>query len=199
MRKAKITEGKISDLQFDDKNFNKGTQYGDAMLEKSLSKYGAGRSILVDKNNNIIAGNKTAGKAGEMGMENALIIESDGTQLIVVKRTDIDLDSDEGRGLAFADNFVSKVNLEWDYEAIAGGVDSETIKDFGFSFDFDFGEDDEKDYSDKNKEIDVDGLDEKMKIVLEYTMEEYELVKRELSKHGQSPEAAIWNLLNLNI
>ncbi len=40
---------KITDLKFDDKNFNKGTQYGKSLMEKSLSKFGAGRSILIDK------------------------------------------------------------------------------------------------------------------------------------------------------
>ena len=47
----------ISDLRFDDKNFNAHTEYGMSLLEKSLRKFGAGRSILIDKNNNIIGGN----------------------------------------------------------------------------------------------------------------------------------------------
>lgn len=49
----------VKDLIFDSHNANKGTSRGRGMLEKSLSKYGAGRSILLDKNNRIIAGNKT--------------------------------------------------------------------------------------------------------------------------------------------
>ncbi len=40
---------KISDLKFDDKNFNKHTSYGMSLLEKSLRENGAGRSILIDK------------------------------------------------------------------------------------------------------------------------------------------------------
>ena len=50
---------KISDLIYDDKNFNKGSEYGNSLIEKSLRKFGAGRSILIDKNNRIIAGNKS--------------------------------------------------------------------------------------------------------------------------------------------
>lgn len=46
----------ISELKFDDKNFNDHTEYGMSLLEKSLRDFGAGRSILIDKNNNIIAG-----------------------------------------------------------------------------------------------------------------------------------------------
>ena len=60
----------IKDLQFDNHNANKGTARGRGMLEKSLQKYGAGRSILIDKNNKIIAGNKTIEIAGEIGLDN---------------------------------------------------------------------------------------------------------------------------------
>jgi hypothetical protein len=41
---------KIAELIPDDKNFNKGTEFGNSLIEKSLRKFGAGRSILLDKN-----------------------------------------------------------------------------------------------------------------------------------------------------
>jgi hypothetical protein len=56
----------ISDLRFDDKNFNQHTQRGLGLLEKSLQKFGAGRSILIDKNNNIIGGNGVVEAAGNI-------------------------------------------------------------------------------------------------------------------------------------
>ena len=59
----------ISDLKFDDKNFNKHTEYGMSLLEKSLRENGAGRSILIDKDNNIIAGNGIVEAAGSVGLE----------------------------------------------------------------------------------------------------------------------------------
>jgi len=46
MKKDKV---KISDLIPDDKNFNTGTQFGNSLIEKSFQKFGAGRSILLDK------------------------------------------------------------------------------------------------------------------------------------------------------
>ena len=49
---------KLSDLTLDAKNANRGTQRGLKALTDSLQKYGAGRSILVDKDGNVIAGNK---------------------------------------------------------------------------------------------------------------------------------------------
>lgn len=116
--KMKTKKVKISELTPDDINANKGTQRGSAMLEKSLREYGAGRSVLVDKAGRIIAGNKTIEAAGSIGLDNALMIETDGSQVVIVKRTDLDLDSPQGRGLAIADNRVSEVGLDWDLEAL---------------------------------------------------------------------------------
>jgi sporulation protein YlmC with PRC-barrel domain len=109
---------KIAELTPDDVNANKGTERGSSMLEKSLRAYGAGRSVLVDKAGRIIAGNKTVEAAGSIGLEDALVIETDGTQVVVVKRTDLDLDSPEARGLAVADNRVAEVGLSWDMDAL---------------------------------------------------------------------------------
>lgn len=115
---AKVVEEQIQSLVFDDKNFNKGTEYGEHLMDDSLRKFGLGRSILIDKNNRIIAGNKTAEKAGELGFEKVVVVETDGNTLVAVKRNDIDLDSQKGRELALADNATSKANLSWDEEMI---------------------------------------------------------------------------------
>lgn len=104
----------ISDLRFDDKNFNQHTEYGMSLLEKSLRENGAGRSILIDKDNNIIAGNGIIEAAGNIGLEDLQIVETDGTKIVAVKRTDIALDSKEGREMALADNATAAADLEWD-------------------------------------------------------------------------------------
>lgn len=115
---ANVVEAQIQSLVFDDKNFNKGTEYGEHLMDDSLRKFGLGRSILIDKNNRIIAGNKTAEKAGELGFDKVVVVETDGSTLVAVKRNDIDLDSQKGRELALADNATSKANLSWDNEMI---------------------------------------------------------------------------------
>ena len=97
---------KISDLKFDDQNFNKHTEYGMSLLEKSLRQNGTGRSILIDKDNNIIAGNGIVEAAGSVGIENVKIVEITGDELVAVKRTDLSLDSDQGREMALADNAI---------------------------------------------------------------------------------------------
>lgn len=108
----------IKDLRFDDKNFNKHTEYGMSLLEKSLRENGAGRSILIDKDNNIIAGNGIVEAAGSVGLEKVKIIETSGDEIIAVKRTDIALDSDQGRTMALADNATAAADLNWDEELL---------------------------------------------------------------------------------
>lgn len=115
-----MKQTKITELIPDPRNANKGTERGRGMLEKSLQELGAGRSILCDKNNVVIAGNKTIEVAAESGFENALIVETDGTQLVVVKRTDLDLTKDEkAKKLAIADNRTSEISLSWEPEILA--------------------------------------------------------------------------------
>lgn len=121
----------IGDLKFDDKNFNKHTEYGMSLLEKSLRQNGAGRSILIDKDNNIIAGNGIIEAAGNIGLEDLQIVETDGTKIVAVKRTDIALDSEEGRTMALADNATASADLEWD---------AENIEEVSEKFDLDPGE-----------------------------------------------------------
>lgn len=108
----------IDDLTPDDRNANKGTPRGQYMVQHSLEQYGAGRSILVDKHGKIIAGNKTTQAAQEMALP-VRVVQSDGRELIVVQRTDLDLDNDAAaRALAVADNRASEVGLEWDAEVL---------------------------------------------------------------------------------
>jgi len=103
----------------DPKNSNKGTQRGRGLLEKSLRQYGAGRSVLADKHGTLIAGNKTAEVAEELGLPHR-IIQTDGHELIVVQRTDLDLSTDVAAvELGIADNRVGEVSLDWDVDVLA--------------------------------------------------------------------------------
>ena len=52
----KQEEINIEDLKQDSRNFNKGTEQGQELMERSFKEMGAGRSILIDRNGNIIAG-----------------------------------------------------------------------------------------------------------------------------------------------
>ena len=124
---------KITELIYDEKNANKHSEYGMSLLEKSISKLGLGRSIVVDKNNKIIGGNGVVETAVNLGLEDCIIVPTDGKKLVVVKRTDVDINSKIGRELAIADNATANVNLNWDNEIIKeieAGWDID-VKDWG--------------------------------------------------------------------
>lgn len=131
---AKETKIKISELIPDDKNFNSGSEYGQSLIQKSFEKFGAGRSILIDRNNKIIAGNKSTENYCALGNEDVIVVESDGKKLIAVKRTDIDLDTPEGREMALADNATAKANIVWAEDVIAETIGVEVAESWGVDF-----------------------------------------------------------------
>jgi hypothetical protein len=159
------------------------------LLEKSLSKLGAGRSILLDKDNNIIAGNGVIEVAGQIGLENIKIIETDGNEIIAVKRKDVSINSKKGRELALADNQTAKEGIVFDFEV---------IDDLANEFDLNLKEWAFEPLEFNNKlEVSEDDFEGLEKIVLNYTQQEHEIVKQELLKHGKTYEVAVWNLLGL--
>jgi|CXWL01.1.fsa_nt_gi DNA modification methylase len=107
-------------LQYDNHNANKGTGRGRELLEQSIKELGAGRSILVDKDGHVIAGNKTLEAARKAGMK-VRIIPTNRDELVVVQRQDLDLEDSAGeaRRLAYLDNRVAEIDLEWDADVIA--------------------------------------------------------------------------------
>ena len=155
----------IQELTQDKHNFNKGTEGGAKLMERSLNELGAGRSILIDKNGNIIAGNKTQEAAIKAGITKVRVIETTGDELVAVKRTDVDIDSAEGRKMAYLDNLTTQVNLTWDQtelEAVQADVEGFDIADFGIDLGFPTGDPDE---ADKVTEDDFDEEKEQVETI----------------------------------
>lgn len=113
-------------LQPDERNANKGTERGAYMIRQSLRKLGAGRSILLDKNGKVIAGNKTLESAADIGLDDVLVVRTRGDKLVAVLREDLDLDDPEGqaRQLAYADNRTGQVSLDWEPHTILADLDA---------------------------------------------------------------------------
>ena len=109
---------KLADLIPDNRNANKGTERGNALIQESLQQYGAGRSILLDKHGAIIAGNKTVENCGAIGLDDVIVVQSDGTKLVAVQRTDLDLKDARTRQFAIADNRAGQVSLDWDVDVL---------------------------------------------------------------------------------
>ena len=114
--KSTIEAVTLADIQPDAHNANRGTERGTFMIRRSLEKLGAGRSILLDSKGRIIAGNKTAEAAGDIGLDDVIIVRTRGDKLVAVLREDLDLDDPAGqaRELAYADNRAGQVSLDWE-------------------------------------------------------------------------------------
>ena len=117
---------KLSDLQPDANNANRGTERGTYMIRRSLEKLGAGRSIVLDKQGRIIAGNKTAEAAEDIGIDDVIVVRTRGDKLVAVLREDLDLDDPAGqaRELAYADNRTGQVSLEWDAGVLSADIEN---------------------------------------------------------------------------
>lgn len=115
----------LADLTPDPQNANKGTPRGAQMVEDSLRQYGAGRSILVDKHGVVIAGNKTLEAAASIGLDDVLVVQTDGRRLVVVQRTDLDLATDAAaKELGIVDNRASETGLAWDAPVLQSLADA---------------------------------------------------------------------------
>lgn len=127
----------IEDLKQDDLNFNLGSELGKELLEKSFRELGAGRSVLVDKDNRLIGGNKAQQAAIAAGIKKVRVIDTNGTELVAVRRTDVTLDSKQGRDLALADNSTAAANLRWDEDAIKAAQEQWNVDAEGWGVKFD--------------------------------------------------------------
>jgi len=109
---------KLSSITPDDKNNNKHTAYGMDLLEKSVNKVGIIESITVSNDDKIISGNARHEIIGKNFTKEALVIETDGTQPIIIKRTDIESDTKQFYEASILANTTSKKNIDFDMEVI---------------------------------------------------------------------------------
>ena len=105
----------INNLKSDHKNARKRTDRSATLIAESLKRYGAARSIVIDEDGRILAGNGTVEGAKKAGIDKVRIIEAEGDELIAVRRAG--LTEDEKVGLALADNRSSDLS-EWDNDML---------------------------------------------------------------------------------
>ena len=111
----------IADLMPDDRNARRHNPRNEGMIERSLESNGFGRSLLVANDGTIIAGNATWSACATAGIEDVLVVESDGTRVIAVKRTDIASGTPQFHALAVADNRTTDLS-SFDPQVLAGLV-----------------------------------------------------------------------------
>lgn len=115
-------------IKYDHRNFRKHSDENKAMIRKSLEELGAGRSVVVDADDELIAGNGVYEQAEALGL-GVKVVETDGSELVVVKRTDLHAEDEKRKRLAFADNATSD-RVEWDFDALKMEIDADTLADF---------------------------------------------------------------------
>lgn len=110
----------IADLTPDPVNARKHTERGVAMIKDALQDVGAARSIVIDEDNRVLAGNATLEAAALAGIHNVLVVDADGETIIAVRRTG--LAEDQKRRLALFDNRAGELS-EFDPAVIAQFAD----------------------------------------------------------------------------
>ena len=116
-------------IKFDKRNYRKHNDRNKELIKKSLEECGAGRSIVIDNDDEIIAGNGIYEQAQALNIP-VKVIETDGSELVVVKRTDLSTDDEKRKKLAVMDNSTSD-SSEFDIELLSVDFEVPELKDMG--------------------------------------------------------------------
>lgn len=118
-----------TEIKFDKNNYRIHNDKNKSLIKKSLQKCGAGRSIVIDNEGEIIAGNGIFEQAQKLKIPTK-IVETDGTELIVVKRTDLATKDAKRKQLAVFDNTTSD-SSENDLDKLEQDFNLDELEDFG--------------------------------------------------------------------
>ena len=133
-----------ADLIQDSHNYRKYSETNKARIRKSIDEAGLGRSVVIDADGVLVAGN---GVQQVIDKDTPVrVVETDGTELVVVKRTDLHTGDPRRKTLALADNATAD-DVEWDFEAIeADGWTEESADGWGVEWPI------------EQKEVDIDAF-----------------------------------------
>jgi hypothetical protein len=136
------------------------------------------RPIVIDENNIVLGGNMRLKACQELGLKDVPTIYAK------------DLTEEQKK------EFIIKDNVgfgEWNWDDLANDWDSEQLTAWGLDV---WQQAPEVDYSEKNKELDLNDFeDQKYTIKLEFTEDDYNLVKERLQELGQTPEKILYDAL----
>lgn len=166
----------VKDLMISDINPRKISKEQKDALSKSLEKFNLADIPVLNTDNTIISGNQRLQILYELGKGDEQI----DVRVPNRKLTDIELKE-----------YMLIANTH------AGVFDAELLEaEFhNVKIDFDYLVEKDKDFSDKNREIDVSNFKNEMKMGMTFTNENYLRVKDELNKRTITPEAAMLKFL----
>lgn len=106
----------LTDLQPDLRNARSHNPRNVGMIERALQEVGAARSIVVDEEGVVLAGNATIEAAAAAGIERVQVVDADGQTLVAVRRSG--LTPEQKHHLALYDNRAAEL-ATWDSDALA--------------------------------------------------------------------------------
>jgi DNA modification methylase len=112
-----VDTGRLDDLKPDPDNARAHNPRNVGMIESALNEVGAARSIVVDEDGVILAGNATVEAAAAAGIERVVFVDADGETIVAVRRRN--LTPEQKRRLALYDNRTAEL-ATWDLDAILG-------------------------------------------------------------------------------
>ena len=158
-------------------------------IASSINEFGFTNPILIDEKKSIIAGHGRVMAANKLGLDKVPTITLKGLTKAQIK------------AYVIADNQLA-LNAGWDLNTLK--LELEHLQEVEFDIDllgFDSGFIDNLfefvDYSDKNKELDMDDFDDWMELKFKFSSDQYEAVKSKLAQLGDSPEIALLQALGL--
>lgn len=118
----------LKDIKQDKRNYRIHNDKNLSLIKKSINEVGFGRSIVIDSENEIIAGNGVASQLDEN--TKIKVIETDGSELVVVKRTDLKTNDEKRKQLAIMDNSTSD-SSEFDIPLLKTDFTIDQLEDLG--------------------------------------------------------------------
>jgi hypothetical protein len=153
------------------------------------------RPVIVDENMMVLGGNMRLKASIDLGKKEIWTDMFTQADCDDMNKIAIEEERETKTYLEYCDAIIIKDNVssgEWEWDILANDWDSVLLNEYGLDV---WENKDDVDYSEKNKEIDIDALDSDMIFKLKYTEDEYTLVREQLSKIASTPEQAVWKLL----
>lgn len=128
------TPTKVSELIPDPTNYNQHSEFGMALLEKSIRKFGFVEAGLISEDGVICSGNARQETSVNIGMEDLQIIDIDGTKPVYLRKKGLKSGSKEFKELGLALNAVPKANIVFDAELIEAELGEAIMVEWGVQY-----------------------------------------------------------------
>lgn len=119
------------DIKLDPRNYRRHNKRNKDLIRKSLVRNGTGRAPVVDNQGYVIAGNGVVEQAQALGIKTR-VIPSDGKELIIIQRTDINYGTAERKSMALDDNITSDTS-DFDMVVVCEDFDDVSLEEHGLS------------------------------------------------------------------